>query len=346
VYQKWVRYNKSIKSKRASMTQSAYQYTKRSAFTIVELLIVIVVIGILAAITIVAYNGIQERARASAATSALTQAVKKIKLYQVDAPDSTPDCARFFELVTGSTTNSSCSFPSGDIAYQYTANTNSYCITATKGATSYKISGTSQAEKGGCSGHGQGGVAAITNYALNPDADGSSATAFGFAGTPAASTRSIASDRSHNGSTSYKTLITGSGQTGAQMKVPLSTLRINNGEKISWSFWVYSTKAGNIIPYIDASKVVDGTYVGGAATTVSVPANTWTKVAATYTPAVDMYISQIGGYNLSVVANDTLWFDEFMITKTDTVQAYADGNTEGWVWNGTANNATSTGMAL
>ena len=32
-------------------------------FTIVELLIVIVVIGILAAITIVAYNGIQQRAR-------------------------------------------------------------------------------------------------------------------------------------------------------------------------------------------------------------------------------------------------------------------------------------------
>jgi prepilin-type N-terminal cleavage/methylation domain-containing protein len=36
---------------------------KQSAFTIVELLIVIVVIGILAAITIVAYNGIQTRAR-------------------------------------------------------------------------------------------------------------------------------------------------------------------------------------------------------------------------------------------------------------------------------------------
>jgi prepilin-type N-terminal cleavage/methylation domain-containing protein len=36
---------------------------KQKGFTVVELLIVIVVIGILAAITIVAYNGIQDRAR-------------------------------------------------------------------------------------------------------------------------------------------------------------------------------------------------------------------------------------------------------------------------------------------
>ena len=35
---------------------------RQKGFTIVELLIVIVVIGILAAITVVAYNGIQERA--------------------------------------------------------------------------------------------------------------------------------------------------------------------------------------------------------------------------------------------------------------------------------------------
>ncbi|MCA9336234.1 prepilin-type N-terminal cleavage/methylation domain-containing protein, partial [Candidatus Saccharibacteria bacterium] len=36
-----------------------------SGFTIVELLIVIVVLAILAAITIVAYNGIQQRSRDS-----------------------------------------------------------------------------------------------------------------------------------------------------------------------------------------------------------------------------------------------------------------------------------------
>lgn len=39
---------------------------RRTGFTIVELLIVIVVIGILAAVTVVAFNGLQTRARNSA----------------------------------------------------------------------------------------------------------------------------------------------------------------------------------------------------------------------------------------------------------------------------------------
>ncbi|MES2876642.1 MAG: prepilin-type N-terminal cleavage/methylation domain-containing protein [Patescibacteria group bacterium] len=50
-------------------------------FTIVELLIVIVVIGILAAITIVAYNGISERARFTSMRSDLSQINKLVQLY-------------------------------------------------------------------------------------------------------------------------------------------------------------------------------------------------------------------------------------------------------------------------
>ncbi len=46
-------------------------------FTIVELLIVIVIIGILAAITIVAYNGIQNRGKSAAGQSLANAVVKK-----------------------------------------------------------------------------------------------------------------------------------------------------------------------------------------------------------------------------------------------------------------------------
>ncbi len=53
---------------------------RREGFTIVELLIVIVVIAILAAITIVAYTGIQERARVSGFTDAVRKVEKAFQL--------------------------------------------------------------------------------------------------------------------------------------------------------------------------------------------------------------------------------------------------------------------------
>lgn len=53
-------------------------------FTIVELLIVIVVIAILAAITIVAFNGIQDRANETSIRNDISNFRKKIELFQVD----------------------------------------------------------------------------------------------------------------------------------------------------------------------------------------------------------------------------------------------------------------------
>jgi len=54
---------------------------KQSGFTVVELLIVIVVIAILAAITTVAYSGIQARANDSRTRQGATQFAKSLHLY-------------------------------------------------------------------------------------------------------------------------------------------------------------------------------------------------------------------------------------------------------------------------
>ena len=61
-----------------------YVRKRQSGFTIVELLIVIVVIGILASITVVAFNGIQERARVSQANSDLSNFVKAIHVARIN----------------------------------------------------------------------------------------------------------------------------------------------------------------------------------------------------------------------------------------------------------------------
>lgn len=57
---------------------------KQTGFTIVELLIVIVVIGILAAVTVAAYYGVSNRASDAKRRSDATAIVKMISLYAID----------------------------------------------------------------------------------------------------------------------------------------------------------------------------------------------------------------------------------------------------------------------
>lgn len=57
---------------------------KHTGFTIVELLIVIVVIAILAAITVVAYTGVSARANDTAVQSDLNQFAKKMGIYYAE----------------------------------------------------------------------------------------------------------------------------------------------------------------------------------------------------------------------------------------------------------------------
>lgn len=59
----------------------------KKGFTIVELLIVIVIIGILAALIVVAYNGIQNRANDTAVQSDLAAFAKKLETVKADASD-------------------------------------------------------------------------------------------------------------------------------------------------------------------------------------------------------------------------------------------------------------------
>ena len=65
-------------------------------FTIVELLIVIVVIAILAAVTIIAYNGIQQRSTNSNVQTAVTQVIKLVNGYlstESGFPHTSRSCA-------------------------------------------------------------------------------------------------------------------------------------------------------------------------------------------------------------------------------------------------------------
>lgn len=148
-------------------------------FTIVELLVVIVVIGILAAITLVAYNGIQNRARVASVSSALNQASKKLALYQVEN-GSYP--AALGDVGIADSSNAS---------YQYsvdnTANPKAFCITATNNTIIYKISESTAPTAGGCNGHTWDGGVVMTNLVVNGDFSSGASGWYGYDSTVSAS---------------------------------------------------------------------------------------------------------------------------------------------------------------
>jgi prepilin-type N-terminal cleavage/methylation domain-containing protein len=85
---------------------------KNQGFTIVELLIVVVVIAILAAITIVSYNGITTNANNSSAKSTATSLAKKVEAYASD-PDTTGYPDTFSKLTAASASSKTYFVASG-----------------------------------------------------------------------------------------------------------------------------------------------------------------------------------------------------------------------------------------
>ena len=92
---------------------------RSAAFTIVELLIVIVVIAILAAITIISYSGITNRAKETSLKSDLQNTSTKLKLAQIDT-GSYP-----------SSLSSDNTAKSGDNQLTYTGGGTTFCLKAT-----------------------------------------------------------------------------------------------------------------------------------------------------------------------------------------------------------------------
>jgi len=115
----------------------------QAGFTIVELLIVVVVIAILAAITIVAYNGIRDRADESAAKTELSQAATKLASNKVlDGGLYAADWA--------TAQSQGVNFSSGTTV-GYFSNTTSYCLQVAKNGKNYFITSSNiTAQAGDC----------------------------------------------------------------------------------------------------------------------------------------------------------------------------------------------------
>ena len=306
-----------------------HRQTSSKAFTIVEIVIVIAVIGILASISIVSYNGYQERARAAAAIAGVNQATDLLEAYQLKNGGLYPSTL----AAAGVTDNNS-------VEYQYTqvSGGTNYCVTATSKNVSYMMSQDAKPVAGGCAGHGANGVPAITNLALNPSMETDMTSTGNIGSTPGVVVRST--EQAKSGSASLK-LTQASGRGWF-----VSDGIFAAGDTVKWSFWVYSNTAFSVPPYWERSTTYTG---GGGGAGVSVPVNTWTKVTGTLTltsTQVAGTLFKFGYHRGTPTTGEVVYIDDVMITKGSTLYNFADGRTTNWIWNGAANNSTSTGPPI
>lgn len=126
----------------------------RRAFTIVELLIVVVVIAILSALTLASYSGLRDSANSALIQSEADSIYKQLAIYNVrngQYPSTIPDSISSNESVS--------------IQYSYGPQLNSYCLTMSSASEDFHITNSDRViTQGTCSGHestgeGEGGSA-------------------------------------------------------------------------------------------------------------------------------------------------------------------------------------------
>lgn len=316
----------------------------KQGFTIVELLIVVVVIAILAAITIVAYNGIQNRAKASAVQSATSQAAKKVALWQVDNPGQSPDQATFDSLVGPNGSNTS---------YQYTQGGNGeFCLTATANGVSYFSNNNSSPTSGGCPGHAQNGRSSITNIVTNPSLETNAnyyAVSAGNGGGVASGAR-VATGGLHGPAYYRATWSTAPTSTGGlYIQNAASTANsVVAGQQYYFRSSVRSSWAATMrltIVWWNASNSTISSVPGTNATTQP---NQWTTLeGSSVAPAGAVrvrYLAESVGALPAV--GSTFDIDGMMAAVGTGPYNYADGSSSNWIWNGTAHDSSSTGPQL
>ena len=306
-----------------------------SAFTIIELLIVIVIIAILAAITIISYVGIQNRAKASAAQTLLSQTVSKVRLYAVDHSDTYPS-----SLSAAGITNTD--------GLQYSSSSSSpstFCITATSQNVSYYQSSTTSAPTAGaCPGHGVNGGGVVVNYALNPsfESNFNGASVFRVANSTATDNPKVGLKFLRSTRTTTETANWGPWLNAATNLVP--------GEQYVVSLYARSNVSVShslVIEWFKDDSYAERANNSGTTGVVSgIPDSSWTYFKGTVVVPSDATAMRLTFYAFSDgTTNDFVDIDAVMITKGKTVYSFADGNTENWAWTGTPNNSTSIGPA-
>jgi prepilin-type N-terminal cleavage/methylation domain-containing protein len=303
-------------------------------FTIVELLIVIVVIAILAAITIVGYTGIQNRTREAALQTNVRQASSKLSA-QFLLSGNTYAASGDFATVTGLVSDSATTY-----TYIVSSDQQNYCVSALNVSLNLSYASSNKAiapVKGRCG----------TNYVTNPSFE-TNLSNWSFNGSSATSSTAWAS----SGTTSLQlTASTASADSFARFGNQTTLNGLTPGETFTitaTSRLGATTMAGSLDSRARQIRVYawNGATVSQVAASSGMPntANAVATQTATFTVPTGSTGVEIRLYNggSNANANNVFW-DGVFITNGAQAMQYADGSTTGWYWDGDDNASRSSG---
>jgi len=294
----------------------------KSGFTIVELLIVIVVIGILAAITIVAFNGVSNKAKVSAMQADLNNSAKTLETFRLTTSTT--------EQYPADLAAANLKFSNG-ITYQYsvdnTASPVTYCLTAINNNVTYYIGQGTQPKEGSCyENHGLVGW-----WQLNGNPNDSSGN--GINGAVSGPTLAAGANGATNSAYNFV-------NTADVITIPANTLL--NNQNFTFTAWVKPSSATGTMTVIgsgynapqlriDSGKLT--LLATGAqqfpSSTGTIAANTWSYIAVTYSVSgtYTYYINGIaaGGGTLA----RTFTFSSNYIGRTAAVAENFVGSIDG-----------------
>jgi len=276
-----------------------YNRTRRkSGFTIVELLIVIVVIGILAGITIVAYNGVQNRAKSAALQVDLENAQKSLHAFKVGSTAS--------EQYPADLTVAALKASNGT-TYQYTVDNTiqpaDFCLTAKNETTSYFITPSSPPQEGNCFNT----YRLVGWWPLNGNANDS--TENGNNGIVSGAVMSTGQNEQANGAYTF---------AGGSNAITLPASAVLNSSVFTFAAWVRPTSyannltvIGGVSGYSPQLRIDNGKLTllqQGASQLASsyatVPLDTWSYIGVTYN-SVGNYTYYINGVPAGVNSSPT-----------------------------------------
>jgi prepilin-type N-terminal cleavage/methylation domain-containing protein len=294
-----------------------------NAFTIVELLIVIVVIGILAAITIVAYNGISSRARIAGLQSTLAATAKLIENGRTTAGTTTYP-ASVTNLDPTVTYSNGIAGIGGFCAYK-TDSTITYMTTSTNKTPHLSASGS-------CT---------LTNLVTNPSFEAATTGWTGASNLTALSRTGISSTGSFALNVTRANATAGNGY----VSTPMTTVV---GTQYSVSFAIALGSGSPAISAAVKNTSATGSIPGDSSALSITPTATYNRYTLTWTAEATTTYLVIDTTN--AVTGQTYYIDSVFAVAGANAGAYVDPLiSSDWTWTGgvgNANNATSSGPAF